>query len=258
MNGEHSLITRFFREIRRTVLAGVFILIPLVLSVVILWRLFEWADKALPGTLGLRWPPFAGLFVSLLIVYLVGLAAKNWLGRKVIATGNAVIVSIPILNKLYLIIKQIVDTVTLDKKKLFERVVLLKYPHDNCYVIGFVTSEDNQQFSAKVGKNLMAVFVPNAPNPTTGFLFYVPEEELVTINIPVEYAFKLVVSAGVLGVREAGGGRSRSGLPGAETGCRFSAPGAAAAKRPMTLSAARGLPGQHRLEKCGEFWEPNR
>ena len=213
MNGEHSLITRFFREIRRTVLAGILILIPLVLSVVILWRLFEWADKALPGTLGLRWPPFAGLFVSLLIVYLVGLAAKNWLGRKVIATGNAVIVSIPILNKLYLIIKQIVDTVTLDKKKLFERVVLLKYPHDNCYVIGFVTSEDNQQFSAKVGKNLMAVFVPNAPNPTTGFLFYVPEEELVTINIPVEYAFKLVVSAGVLGVREAGGGRSRSGLP---------------------------------------------
>jgi uncharacterized membrane protein len=206
MNGEHSLINRFFREIRRTVLAGVFILIPVVLSVVILWRLFEWADKALPGTLGLRWPPFAGLFVSLFIVYIVGLAAKNWLGRKVIATGNAVIVSIPILNKLYLIIKQIVDTVTLDKKKLFERVVLLKYPHDNCFVIGFVTSEDNQQFSAKVGKNLVAVFVPNAPNPTTGFLFYVPEEELVTMDIPVEYAFKLVLSAGVLGVRESGGG----------------------------------------------------
>jgi uncharacterized membrane protein len=199
MNEEPSLIKRFFREIRRTVFAGIFILIPIVLSVFILWRLFEWADKALPGALGLRWPPFAGLFVSLLIVYLVGLAAKNWFGRKIIATGNAVIVSIPILNKLYLIIKQIVDTVTLDKKKLFERVVLLKYPHDNCYVIGFVTSEDNQQFSAKIGKKLIAVFVPNAPNPTTGFLFYAPEDELITMDIPVEYAFKLVVSGGVLG-----------------------------------------------------------
>jgi uncharacterized membrane protein len=199
MTREHSFLTRFFREIRRTVFAGIFILIPVVLSVFILWRLFEWADHALPGALGLRWPPFAGFFVSLLIVYFVGLAAKHWMGRKVIATGNAVIVSIPVLNKLYLIIKQIVDTVTLDKKKLFERVVLIKYPHDNCYMIGFVTSEDNQQFSAKAGKKLIAVFVPNAPNPTTGFLFYAPEEELVTMDITVEYAFKLVVSAGVLG-----------------------------------------------------------
>jgi uncharacterized membrane protein len=193
------------REIRRTVFAGIFILIPVVLSVYILWRLFEWADKALPGTLGLTWPPFAGLFVSLAIVYLVGLAAKHWLGRKLIATGNAVIVSIPVLNKLYLIIKQIVDAVTLDKKKLFDRVVLMKYPHRNCYVIGFVTSEDNREFSDKVGSPLIAIFVPNAPNPTSGFLFYAPEEELVTVDIPVEQAFKLVVSAGVLGTGGPGG-----------------------------------------------------
>ncbi len=205
MTREHSRVGHFFREIRRTVFAGIFIAIPAVLSVVILWRLFEWADKALPGALGLHWPPFAGLFVSLLILYLVGLAAKNWFGRKVIATGNAVIASIPVLNKLYLIIKQIVDTVTIDKKKLFERVVLMKYPHQNCYVIGFVTSEDNQPFSAKAGKKLVAVFVPNAPNPTTGFLFYTPEEELVTVDIPVEQAFKLVVSAGVLGAGGQGG-----------------------------------------------------
>jgi uncharacterized membrane protein len=205
MNGEHGFLKRFFREIRRTVFTGIFILIPVVLSVFILWRLFEWADTALPGALGLRWPPFAGFFVSLLILYLVGLAAKNWFGRKIIATGNAIIVSIPVLNKLYLIIKQIVDAVTLDKKRLFERVVLMKYPHENCYVIGFVTSEDNLPFSTKVGKKLIAVFVPNAPNPTTGFLFYAPEEEMVTVDIPVEQAFKLVVSAGVLGAGGQGG-----------------------------------------------------
>jgi uncharacterized membrane protein len=201
----YSFLKRFFHEIRRTVFTGIFILIPVVLSVFILWRLFEWADTALPDALGLRWPPFAGFFVSLLVLYLVGLAAKNWFGRKVIATGNAVIVSIPVLNKLYLIIKQIVDTVTLDKKKLFERVVLMKYPHENCYVIGFVTSEDNRPFSAKVGNKLIAVFVPNAPNPTTGFLFYAPEGELITIDIPIEQAFKLVVSAGVLGAGGQGG-----------------------------------------------------
>jgi len=197
-----SFVKRLVKQFRNNFLAGSFLLIPVIGSVFIVWKLFDWSDKALPRTLGVHWPPFVGLLVSIFIVYAVGLTAKNYFGRKIIATGNAIIDSIPLLNKIYLIIKQIIDTVTVDKKKLFERVVLLEFPRKDCFSVGFVTSEKNEKFSAEAGKRLVAVFVPNAPTPTTGFLIYVPVEELTTIDMPVETALKLVVSAGLLGTEK--------------------------------------------------------
>ena len=193
-----------FKQFRSTFITGFFLLIPVVGSVFIFWKLFNWADKALPKTLGLHWPPFTGLVVSLLFVYLVGLLAKNYFGKKIIAVGNAIIVSIPLLNRIYLVIKQVIDTVTIDKKKLFERVVLLEFPRKDCYSIGFVTSQNNDKFSVGVGKKLTAVFIPNAPNPTTGYIVYVPDDNLTPIDIPVETALKLVVSAGILGTEKTG------------------------------------------------------
>jgi uncharacterized membrane protein len=206
-------ITRVIRQFRNNFFAGAFLLLPIIGSVFIVWKLFDWSDKALPKTLGVHWPPFVGLLVSISIVYFVGLAAKNYFGKKIIATGNAIIVNIPLLNKIYLIIKQIIDTVTVDKKKLFERVVLMEFPHKDSFVVGFVTSESNEIFSSRMGRKLVAVFVPNVPNPTTGFLLYVPEEELTTIDMPVETALKLVVSAGLLGTEKWG---DRQNLPSAE------------------------------------------
>jgi uncharacterized membrane protein len=197
-----SLVKRLIKQFRNNILPGTFILVPVIGSVFIVWKLFDWSDKALPKTLGVHWPPFVGLLVSIIIVYVVGLAAKNYFGRKIIATGNAIIVSIPLLNKIYLIIKQVIDTVTVDKKKLFERVVLLEFPRKDCFSVGFVTSENNEMFSAKAGKRLLAVYIPNAPTITTGFLLYLPEEELTTIDMPVETALKLVVSAGLVGTEK--------------------------------------------------------
>ena len=198
---------RFLKQFRNNFLAGSFLLIPVIGSVFIVWKMFDWADHALPSTLGLHWPPFVGLVVSIIIVYLVGLAAKNYLGRKIIETGNTVIRSIPVLNKIYLVIKQIIDTATMDKKKLFERAVLLEFPRKGCFVIGLVTSEKNAAFSSSTGRKLVAVYVPKAPSPTNGFLLYVPEEELIAVDMPVEAALKLVISGGLLGAEKFGNDR---------------------------------------------------
>lgn len=199
---------RFLKQFRNNFLAGSFLLIPVIGSVFIVWKLFDWADKALPNTLGVHWPPFAGLLVSIMIVYFVGLAAKNYVGRKIIETGNTVIRRIPILNKIYLVIKQIIDTATMDKKKLFERAVLLEFPRKDCFVIGLVTSEKNAVFSSGAGRKLVAVYVPKAPSPTNGFLLYVPEEDLIAVDISVEAALKLVISGGLLGAEKFGDGRT--------------------------------------------------
>jgi uncharacterized membrane protein len=198
------IVKRFMKPIRNNVITGFFILIPVVGSIFIVWKLFDWADKALPKMLGVHWPPFVGLCVSIIIVYLVGLAAKNYFGRKIIAIGNSIIVSIPLLNKIYLVIKQVIDTVTVDKKKMFERVVLVEFPKPGNFVVGFVTSESNEMFSAKTEKKLVAVFVPTAPVPSQGVLVYVAEEELITLDMPVESALKLIVSVGLLGTEKTG------------------------------------------------------
>ena len=190
---------RVFKQIRSNFFAGLFILIPSLASVFFIVKVFVWSDSILQHLFGTHWPFGAALLVAVIVAYLTGLAAKHWLGRRLIATGNAIIVSIPVVNKLYLIIKQIVDVVTIDKKKLFERAVILEFPRKESFAIAFVTSENNEKFSARTGRKLVSVFVPKVPNPTNGFLLYIPEEDLVTLDIPIESALKIVVSAGIIG-----------------------------------------------------------
>jgi uncharacterized membrane protein len=105
-------LKRFLKQVRNNILTGIFLIIPLIGSVWIITKLFIWADSALPAIIGQDWFIGMGLLVTLVLAYILGLATKNWLGRKVIATGNSVISRIPILNKIYLVLKQIIETVT--------------------------------------------------------------------------------------------------------------------------------------------------
>lgn len=189
---------RFFKQVRGNILTGIFLIIPVIGSIWIIMKLFIWADSALPGIFGQDWILGTGLFVTLVLAYVAGLATKNWLGRKIIATGNSIIIRVPILNKIYLVLKQIIETVSADKKKLFERPVLCEFPKTGSWAIGFVTCEKNELFSAKLARNLIAVFMPTTPNPTTGFLMYIPEEDLIPLDIPVETALKMIVSIGLI------------------------------------------------------------
>jgi uncharacterized membrane protein len=193
---------RFMKRVRNTLLTGVLLIIPVAGSVFIFWKVFLLIDRALPAVMGTRWFPGVGFFVTVAIIYLVGLLAKNWFGRKIIETGNSIIITIPFLNKIYLILKQIIDTVSIDKKTMFNRTVLVEYPRKDSFAVGFITSEHNAGFSAKAGRKLVAVFVPTVPNPTSGFLLYIPEEDVITLDISVEAGFKLIVSAGLIGTEK--------------------------------------------------------
>lgn len=190
---------RFFKQVRNTILTGVLLIIPVAGSMFIFWKLFLLIDRALPAIMGARWFPGVGFFVTVAIIYLTGLLAKNWFGRKIIATGNSIIISIPFLNKIYMVLKQIIDTVTMDKKTMFNRTVMIEFPRKDSYAIGFITSENNVEFSAKAGRKLVAVFIPKSPALTSGYLLYIPEEDVITLDITVEAGFKLIVSAGLIG-----------------------------------------------------------
>lgn len=197
------ILKRFAKQVRSNIIAGILLLIPLVLSIIILIKLFQWVDSVLPSIIGADWIPGLGVLVILAIAYSAGLTAKNFFGKKLINTGNAIIANIPILNKVYLAIQQIVDAATLSNKGLFERAVLIEFPRPGSFGLGFVTCDKNHEFSIKAGQKLVSVFVPTTPNPTSGFLLYIPENELIDLNLPVEAAIKLVVSGGILSVDDA-------------------------------------------------------
>ncbi len=199
-------LPKLMRTIRGNVITGVVLLLPLLTTIYLFIKLFELIDKFLPSLFHLvlpslmpeTWPPFLGIGLTLVLAYFAGLAAKNIIGRFVIDTGNSVIASIPILNKIYLGIQQIVDAMSSTNKRLFERPVLVKFPRDESYSIGFVTAQTTGEVLDRVGKPTVSVFLPTTPNPTSGFLLYIPEDELVDLDMNVETAVKLVMSAGMV------------------------------------------------------------
>ncbi|KMQ51093.1 Transporter [Chitinispirillum alkaliphilum] len=189
---------KLFRQVRSNIIAGILLIIPLLITLIIILKLFRWVDSALPLVLGVEWGTGIGITVTLVLAYFAGLLAKNYFGKKLIDTGNAIICNIPILNKVYLGVQQVVDTVSLQNKKVFDRVVLVQYPKEKVYCIAFVTSNENRDFSKLTGHELISVFVPTTPNPTSGYLLYYPKEDMIDLDMPVELAIKRIMSAGLL------------------------------------------------------------
>ena len=196
---------RSFKLMRNNIVAGVLLLLPLVTTAYVFFKLFSLVDSFLPTLMHAilpfippDWIPGIGLLLVLLIAYFVGLGAKNYFGRFVIDTGNAIIARIPLLNKVYLGVQQIVDAVAKGNKGLFQKAVLIEYPKKNSFCIAFVTSDAKGEIPRRTGMDMVSVFVPTTPNPTSGFLLYLPHSEIIELDMNVETAVKTVVSAGMV------------------------------------------------------------
>jgi uncharacterized membrane protein len=190
------------KQIRTNMIAGFLLLLPIFASILILVKLFKlldsWAYFAVPQAWRAHVVPGMGLIALLFLVWFTGSLARNFLGRKMMGVGNAFLKKIPLFNKLYGLIKQIVDAVASPKKKVFNRVVLIEFPEKGSYCLAFVTAKENKEISTKTGEKMVGVFLPKVPNPTAGFLIFVPESKIIDVNISIEMALKLIVSGGVV------------------------------------------------------------
>ena len=140
--------------------------------------------------------PGLEILISVIFITIIGWLSLSFLGKKVIELLNSLLKKIPILRTIYSAIGQMTESFTDsdgDKKK---SVVLLEYPRKDVWVVGFVTKENNSSMSKKTDKNLVNVFVPTTPNPTSGFLLMVPKNDLIFLDISFEQASKFIVSAG--------------------------------------------------------------
>jgi uncharacterized membrane protein len=191
--------------VRKYILTGLLVLIPMLLTLWVLLTLFNWTDRVLnliprayrPEEL-IGFPiPGLGLILTVAIIFVIGGLVANVIGRKMVATGERILEKIPFLRWFYFSTKQIIEAVFISGQDSFRRAVLLEYPRRGVYSIGFVTGESTGQLGDKVPDSL-TVFVPTTPNPTSGYLIIVPQSDAVPLSWSVEEAFRVIISAGVV------------------------------------------------------------
>jgi len=204
-------IGRFIRyvrdRIRRNFIAGFVVIVPLGLTFYVVAAIVHWADRFLelvpqrflPETyLGFRIPGL-GVILTLLFIQVVGFLSANLLGHSVVRTYERVLDRIPVVRTLYQAVKQFLEQLIDARSDRFHRVVLVEYPRKGIYSIGFVTGVSRGEVQNRTPEKVLNVFVPTTPNPTSGYYLLVPEGDAVPLQISVEQAFKLIMSAGMVG-----------------------------------------------------------
>jgi len=138
------------------------------------------------------------LTTSVFLISLLGNFARNYLGKKFFKILDDLLLRVPLLNKVYTTIKQVNDSFSSSNRSSFKQVVLVEYPKENSFSIGFVTSEGTKDMAQKSGEKLVGVFIPTTPNPTSGFLIYVPENKALKLNMSVAEGIRCIISLGSL------------------------------------------------------------
>jgi len=140
-----------------------------------------------------------GLLLALVLIMAVGALVRTYVGKRLISFGESLIDRIPFIRSVYNAVKQLTETVfRVDETKNFNRVVLIEYPRKGIRSIGFVTSRTRGQISRKLrNNNLLNIFIPSTPNPTTGYYLVIPEEDVIEMDLTPEEAFRIIISGGL-------------------------------------------------------------
>jgi uncharacterized membrane protein len=195
-------------RLRTILLAGLLILAPVYLTVYVLILLFNFMDgifapiidRAVGTFIGERGVqiPGLGLLLTLLVVIFLGWLTTTVLGRRIIESFEGFIRRIPIAKSIYGATKGVLEAVSRDQADAFKRVVLVEYPRRGIYGIGFVTNSPMHWSTGSRTSELLPVFIPTTPNPTSGFLLMVPPGEVIDCPISVEEGIRMIVSGGIL------------------------------------------------------------
>jgi uncharacterized membrane protein len=186
-------------RLRTWFIAGLIVFLPVAITFSIIAWLFRIVDSflgwLLPPLLG-RAIPGVGLILSLVVILFIGALATNVLGRRVVGFFEGLMLRIPLARSIYSATKSISDTLVLQRRAAFRRAVLVEWPRRGAYTVGFVTGETIGIPAG--GGRAVNVFVVTTPNPTTGFMMMVPEDEALPLEMSVEDALKIVMSGGIV------------------------------------------------------------
>ena len=190
---------------KRYFVTGLLIWVPLGITLWVLALLVGTMDQTLLF-LPLEWQPEAwsglripglGVILTLLVIFLTGVFGANFFGQKIIDFWERQLTRIPVIKSIYGSVKQVSDTLLSGKGHAFRKVLLVRYPHPDAWSLAFQTNLP-ESVGIKFSEPHVAVFIPTTPSPVNGFYFFVKKSEVIELNIPVETAFKYIVSMGVV------------------------------------------------------------
>jgi uncharacterized membrane protein len=205
------VIHRLKQDLKNDLIAGLLVVIPLATTIWLTYTIATWVIDFLtrvPKQLN----PFdglhpllvnllnfiVGLAVPLFCILFIGLMARNIAGRWLLEVGERVLQAIPLAGAIYKTLKQLLETVLRDSSGKFRRVVLVEYPRPGIWSLGFVTGAIGREVQSHFAHDMLSVFIPTTPNPTTGWYAIVPEAEVINLTMPIEDAFKVIISGGIV------------------------------------------------------------
>lgn len=216
-----SFLKRYLRTVRFYLLTGLIVWTPLLVTVWLTWWLFSnvglGIERGIENVFGwlnelaesegrlkgrftflsiLEYRKGVGFLVTIAVFLTTGFVARNLIGLRIIRYLEGLLNRVPGISRIYKAVGQIRDVVVGRQGAVFQKVCIVEYPRQGVYVVAFVTSKERSIVQESLDKDLVAVFVPTTPNPTSGFLLYLKPEEVREIDLPVEEAMKLVISGG--------------------------------------------------------------
>jgi uncharacterized membrane protein len=194
------------KKLKQIFLTGLAVTVPIGLTLYILFFLIDIMDSLLkiiplryhPDTLLGIHIPGLGTIVTVILIFICGLITASYVGNRIVQSGEDLLYRIPFVRNIYQAIKRFSDTMVMDRRSSFKRVVLVEFPRKGLYTIGFVTGKPDLEFKKEPGQNFISVFLPTTPNPTSGYLIIVPEDELIEVHMSVEEALTYIISVGIV------------------------------------------------------------
>jgi len=181
---------------------------PVTLTGYLVWWAINFFDKNViplvpliynPETYLEKSIPGFGLLLFFVFTTVIGAITKGFFGRQIVKLGESLVARTPIVRTIYNAVKQILETALNDSNNSFQRACLIQYPRKGIWAVAFISTETKGEIERKIGKNrLVSVFLPTTPNPTSGFILFIPATEVLLLDMSVEEAAKLVISAGLL------------------------------------------------------------
>lgn len=215
----HSRRRGLLAGLRASFFTGLVVVLPIGLTIYLIWTVIGWIDGWILPLIPGPWKPDVlvrdwfgptatipvrgvGVVVFLVFTVVVGWVAKGLMGRSLLTMAERLVDRMPVVRSIYNGLKQIAETVFAQTETNFERACLVEYPKENIWAIAFVSTRAKGELQAKMNvrgyENVISVFLPTTPNPTSGFLLYVAEKDVIYLDMKIEDAAKLIISAGLV------------------------------------------------------------
>jgi uncharacterized membrane protein len=203
--------------LRRYLVAGLLVWVPLGVTLLIIGFLVDLMDQTLlllphawqpEQIIGFRIPGL-GFLLTFAVVLVTGVFVANLAGQQLLGLGEKLLGRIPLVRSIYGSVKQLTESMFTGGGKSFRKVLLVRYPHPGSWTLAFQTGEGSREIRDKTGREVVSVFVPTTPNPTSGFFLIVPRDEVIELDISVDEGLKMLLSVGVVAPEPARGATAR-------------------------------------------------